>query len=70
MNLVDLYNQTPEKNQRNIKVVDNRVFVKNTDGTVDEYLVSATEDGEELWLVRSDREQKQDIRAIKSKLGI
>jgi len=66
MNLAELYKQTPVERHGDIKVVENRVFVKDRDGNVDEYLIS----GEELWLARSDREQKLDIKAIKFKLGI
>lgn len=67
MNLVELYEQTPVERHKDIKVVGDRVLVKDVDGSVDEYLIS---ESEELWLVRSDREQKQDLKAIKSKLGI
>ncbi|MBM4432386.1 MAG: hypothetical protein FJ025_00080 [Chloroflexi bacterium] len=66
MKLVDLYKQTPAERHGDIKVAADRVFVKDTDGNIDEYLVS---DGE-LWLARSNKELKQDVRAIKSKLGI
>ena len=67
MNLVELYQQTPAERHRDIKVVGDRVFVKDADGNVAEYLIS---DGDELWLARSDRQQKQDFQAIKAKLGI
>lgn len=70
MNLSELYKQIPLEKHSNIKVVGDRVFVKDADGSVDEYLIIPTEAGEELWLVHSDREQRQDIKAIKSKLGI
>ena len=66
MNLVELYQQVPVERHQDIKVVGDRVLVKDADGNVDEYLIS----DEELWLVHSDGEQKQDIKAIKSKLGI
>lgn len=66
MNLVELYQQVPVERHQDIKVVGDRVLVKDADGNVDEYLIS----NEELWLVHSDGEQKQDIKAIKSKLGI
>jgi len=66
MNLVELYQQVPAKRHQDIRVVGDRVFVKDAGGDVDEYLIS----GEELWLVRSDKEQRQDIKAIKSKLDI
>lgn len=65
MNLVELYKQIPVERHHDIKVVGDKVFVKDADGDIDEYLIS----GEELWLVRSDRELKQDIKAIKAKLG-
>ena len=67
MNLVELYQQTPVERHRDIKVVGDRVFVKDTEGSVDEYLIS---EDEELWLIHSERKERQDIQAIKSKLGI
>jgi hypothetical protein len=66
MNLAELYAQVPAEKHNDIIVSGDRVFVKDSDGYVDEYLIS----DEELWLVHSDRELKQDIEAIKSKLGI
>ncbi len=66
MNLVELYQQTPIERHKDIKVVGARVLVKDA-GDVTEYLIS---EGEELWLVRCDKEQKEDIKAIKAKLGI
>jgi len=66
MNLIELYKQVPVERHGDIKVVGERVFVKDTEGNIGEYLIS----DEELWLVHSDGEQKQDIKAIKSKLGI
>ena len=68
MNLTELYEQTPVERHRDIRISGDRVFVKGTEGNVDEYLVSGEE--QELHLIRSDREQRQDIKAIKSKLGI
>ena len=68
MNLVELYQQTPVERHEEIQVKGERVFVKSVDGSVDEYLISGGE--QELWLVRSDGEQREDIRAIKSELGI
>lgn len=68
MNLIELYDQTPVDRHKDIKVIGDKVLVKDTEGNVDEYLISGEE--EELWLVRSDREQKRDIKAIKNKLGI
>jgi len=67
MNLIQLYEQTPVEKHGSIKVAGDRVLVKDADGNVAEYLV--LEDGE-LWLVRSDKEQRQDITAIRTKLGI
>ncbi len=64
---LELYEQTPVKRHGDIKVVGDKILVKDANGDVTEYLIS---EGDELWLVRSDREQKQDIKAIKSKLGI
>ena len=67
MNLTELYGQTPVERHQDIKVVGDRVFIKDIDGDVVEYLL----DGQgELWLVRSDKEQRRDIKAIKTKLGI
>jgi len=66
MNLIDLYKQTPVERHSDIKVVGDRVFVKDAEGNIDEYLVSEGE----LWLASSNKQLKQDIRAIKSKLGI
>jgi len=67
MNLVELYQKTPIARHHDIKVVGDKVLVRDTDGNVFEYLV--LDDGE-LWLVRSDEEQRLDIKAIKVKLGI
>jgi len=66
MNLVELYQQTPVERHQNIKVVGDRVFVKDIDGNVDEYLLDSQG---ELWLTRSDKKLKADIAAIKNKLG-
>ena len=68
MNLMELYQQIPTERHKDIKVTGDGVFVKGTDGSVDEYLICGEE--QELWLIRSDREQRQDIKAIKSKLGM
>jgi len=67
MNLVELYQNIPVARHKDIRVVGDRVLVRDTDGNVFEYLV--LDDGE-LWLVRSDKEQRLDINAIKAKLGI
>lgn len=67
MNLVKLYEQTPVERHGDIKVVGDRVFVKGTDSSIDEYILGS--DGE-LWPIRSDRGLKQALEAIKGKLGI
>jgi len=67
MNLTELYAQTPVERHKGIIVSDDRVFVKDAEGNVDEYLASGSDPEEqELLLVRSDG----DINAIRSKLGI
>lgn len=66
MNLVELYQQIPAARHGDIKVVGDRVLVKGIDGSIEEYLNS---DGE-LWLVRAEVALQQDIKAIRSKLGI
>lgn len=66
MNLVDLYEQTPVKRHRDIKVLGDRVLVKDTDGDIIEYLL--LEDNE-LWLIRSDKKLKAAVEAIKKKVG-
>ena len=70
MNLAELYQSTPLLRHKDIKVVGDRVFVKGSDGATDEYLIVTEGGGEELWLVRSDREGRQTLEAIKTKLGI
>lgn len=66
MNLAELYEQTPVERHQDIKVVGDRVFIKDIDGDVVEYLL----DGQgELWLVRSDKKLKGDVAAIKNKVG-
>jgi len=59
MNIVQLYEQTPVEKHQDIKVVVDRVFVRDADSNTDEYLIS--EDGE-LWLVRSDKELIKKIK--------
>ena len=66
MNLVELYQETPAARHGDIRVADGRVFVRELDGSVAEYLVQ----GDELWLLHSDQKERQDIQAIKAKLGI
>ena len=39
MNLAELYEKTPIARHEDIKVSGDKVFVKDTDGSVDEYLV-------------------------------
>ena len=68
MNLAELYEQTPVERHGDIRISGDRVFVKGTEGNVDEYLVSGEE--QELHLIRSDEEQRLTLRAIKTKLGI
>jgi len=68
MNLVELYEQTPVQRHGDIKVVGDRVFVKDIDGSVDEYSIDAIGEQAELWLVRSDQKQNQELTAIKEKL--
>jgi len=67
MNLDELYEQIPAERHKDIRIAKGRVFVQDAGGNVAEYLVL---DDEELWLIRCDREQKQDIKAIKAKLSI
>ena len=50
MNLVQLYESTPVQEHANIRVCGDRVFVKDSQGGVEEYLLG--DDGD-LWLVRS-----------------
>ena len=67
MKLTELYASTPAEKHGNIKVTGERVIVRSSDGSYDEYLVGS--DGE-LWLCRSNREERQDMALIKEKLGI
>ncbi len=67
MKLTELYQKTPVERHGDIKVMGDRVLVKTVDGCIDEYTIDA--DGE-LWLMRSSRDERQDILAIKAKLGI
>lgn len=70
MNLVDLYKRTPVERHQDIKVLGDRVFVRSADGSTDEYLITGSGTEEALWLIRSDKELRQDVKAMKSKLGI
>ena len=67
MNITQLYEQTPPELQGNIRVTGEKVFFRDNDGSSHEYLL--TGDGE-LWLIRSDRELRQALQEIKTKLGI
>ncbi len=67
MNIMELYEQTPVERHKDIKVAGDKVYVRDVDGDVTNYLIL---DEGELWLVRSDKELGADIAAIKSKLGI
>ena len=62
MNLVELYEQTPVGRHKDIKVAGDKVLVKDIDGNVDEYLITPTEDREELWLVHSDKELIKKVK--------
>ena len=64
MNLVQFYQQTPVERHKDIKVAGDKVFVKDIDGNVDEYLITPTEDGQELWLVRSDKELIKKVKRV------
>jgi len=66
MNIVELYEQTPVDKHGDIKVLGDKVFVRDADGNVTEYLIL---EDDELWLVRSDKALKTDVKAIKDKLG-
>lgn len=66
MNLVELYAETPVERHKDIKVVGDRVFVRDADGDIAEYLT--LEDGE-LWLVHSNKALNEDLKAIRNKLG-
>ena len=66
MNLLQLYAKTPVNRHSYIRVFGDIVFVRDTDGNLSEYRI--LDDGE-LWLVYSDKEQRQDIKDIKTKLS-
>jgi len=66
MNLVELYQETPVEKHKDTRVIGNRVFVRDEDGDITEYL--ELEDGE-LWFINSDKKLKADVGAIKKKLG-
>ena len=66
MNLVELYEQTPVERHQDIRVLGERVFAKDVDGNVDEYVLDSQG---ELWLVHSDKKLKADVVAIKNKVG-
>ncbi len=67
MNLTELYAQTPAERHGDIKIAGDRVLVRDAEGYTSEYLLSAES---ELWLIGSDRALRQDLAAIKDKLGI
>ena len=67
MTLVELYEQTPVEQHANIKVVGGRVYVKNTDGSIDEYLLDSRD---ELVLLSSDRWLRDSVGRLESKLGV
>ncbi len=67
MKLVELYQQTPVEKHSGIRVIDNKAYFRDTDGSLTEYLI--LENGE-LWLVNSDQKLKADIAAIKQKVGV
>ena len=66
MNLAELYAETPVVRHKDIKVVGDRVFVKDAGGDIAEYLI--VEDSE-LWLANSDKALRVDVEAIRNKLG-
>ena len=66
MNIVELYEQTPVDKHGDVKVLGDKVFVRDADGNVTEYLIL---EDDELWLVRSDKALKADVKIIKDKLG-
>ena len=66
MNLAELYAQTPVEKHQDIKVAGDKVFVKGVGGDAEEYLVDSQG---ELWLVRSDKELREDVAAIRNKLS-
>ena len=66
MTLVELYAQTPVEQHANINVVGGRVYVKNPDGSIDEYLLDSKD---ELVLLRSDRWLRDSLGRLESKLS-
>ena len=62
MNIVELYQQTPVARHSEIIVSSNRLFFNG-----EEYILQP--DGE-LKLVRSEKELKQKLIAIETKLGV
>ena len=67
MNLAELYANTPVDRHSFIRVFGDIVFVRGTDGYLTEYRLL---EDDELWLVHSEKDDREDIKAIKSKLGI
>lgn len=66
MNIVELYKKTPVERHKDIKVVGERVLFRAPDGSIDEYVIDNSGD---LWLAHP-KEERQDILAIRNKLGI
>lgn len=66
MKLAELYAQTPVDKHNNIVVFNDRVFVRDADGSVSEYLILG---GGELWLVQTNKTVNANIAAIKQKVG-
>lgn len=67
MTLVELYAQTPVEQHANIRVAGERVYVKNHDGSLDEYLLNGNG---ELVLLRSDRWLRDSLSRLESKFSL
>ena len=75
MNIVELYEGTPVQAHGNIRVCDDRVFVKDSQGSIEEYLLG--DDGE-LWRLPSPLAEvaakiskiEKDLFEIKAKLSL
>ena len=65
MNLEELYQKIPVGQHHNIKVSGDKVFVRTEDGSVDEYLL----DGDELWLVKSDKGVRDSLARLETTVG-
>jgi len=66
MNLDELYEQTPVRKHSQIKVIGNQVYIIDGGVATLEYLI---DDNGELISVYSGKKLRDDIRAIKRKLG-